>query len=71
MPFRAAAVFAIFLQEYPRVFSQLVNNPWCFLLYEDEEKPPSDWTDVSIRIVTLNASVYFGNLIIHYFILST
>ena len=64
MPFRATAVFAIFLQEYPRVFSQLVNNPWCFLLYEDEERAPSDWVDVSIRIVTLNVSVYFGNLII-------
>ena len=45
--FRTASVFAVFLQEYPRSFAQLVNNPWCFLLHEDVERRPSEWTDVS------------------------
>ena len=47
--FRFAAGIAVFIQEYPRVFSQSLHNPLCFLLYEDVEKPPSEWTDVSTQ----------------------
>ena len=27
-------------------YSELLFNPQCFLLYEDEQSPPENWTDV-------------------------
>jgi len=33
-------------QRVPQIFQQLMNNPLCFLLYEEQQSTPDEWSGV-------------------------
>ena len=40
-------------QRIPDIFQRLLNNPLCFLLYEDKGVVPNEWNEVSATMVNL------------------
>lgn len=41
-------------QKVPKIFQRLLNNPLCFLLYEDKGVVPNEWNEVSDKYIVVN-----------------
>ncbi len=45
--YRIGSAIVVTVQRASPVFSQLVYNPQCFLIYENASRSPGQWDDVS------------------------
>lgn len=48
-------------QAVPPIFQRLLNNPLCFLLYEEKDVDPNEWSEVSNSIDIMYVCCY-GNI---------
>ena len=58
--FSIGAAIRVELQSFPQVYTDTVDNPLCFLQYEESSLPPNQWQ----QVCTIMQSVVFYSIII-------